>query len=78
MTFESFLASIHTGGPPPAGLSPELEALWDLFEEQEREFGKDEAAARAVNGSGNSDARRAAIILVCSTVLASDAAVMCR
>jgi len=28
MTFESFLASIQSGGKPPGGLSPELEALW--------------------------------------------------
>ena len=28
MTFESFLASIRSGGMPPDGLSRELEALW--------------------------------------------------
>jgi len=28
MTFDSFRATIHKGGTPPAGLSRELEALW--------------------------------------------------
>jgi len=28
MTLESFLATIQTGGAPPPGISPELEALW--------------------------------------------------
>jgi hypothetical protein len=28
MTFETFLASIQSGGDPPSGLSSEMEALW--------------------------------------------------
>jgi hypothetical protein len=56
----------------------EVDALMTLYEEQTGEFAKDQAATKAVSGSESADPHKAALVLVCSTVLASDAAVTSR
>jgi hypothetical protein len=56
----------------------EVDALMALYEEQATAFEKDEAAAKAVNGNESADAHRAALVLVGSTMMASDAAVTSR
>jgi hypothetical protein len=64
-----------------AGREPreaELDALFDLSDARVAEFIADPAAAKAVNASDSDDASLAALTLVCSTLLASDAVVTSR
>ena len=56
----------------------ELDALSELSDARVAEFVADPAAAKAVNSSESDDASLAALTLVCSTLLASDAVVTSR
>jgi hypothetical protein len=56
----------------------EMGALLELYQDQRAEFETDAGAARAVLGSESADAGLGALTLVCSTLLASDAATMSR
>jgi hypothetical protein len=58
--------------------APESAALRALFDEQLAAFSGDAAAARAVSASETADPALAALTLVCSTILASDAVVTIR
>ncbi len=64
-----------TSRPPRPG---ELAPLLALYEQQSADLSKDEAAAKSINASDNSDPHTAALTLVCSTILASDAAITSR
>jgi len=64
-----------TSRPPRPG---ELTPLLALYEEQSADFSEDQPAAKSVNGSESPDPHTAALTLVCSTILASDAAVTSR
>ena len=56
----------------------EMTPLLKLYQDQRAEFERDAGAARAVLASESADAGLAALTLVCSTLLASDAATMSR
>ncbi len=56
----------------------ELQALVTLYDQQVTEMTADESAVKSVLASDRPDPRRAAMVLVCSTLLATDAAVTSR
>jgi hypothetical protein len=56
----------------------ELDALRKLYDDRASEYASDEAAARAIEASATADATVAALTILCSTLLVSDAVVTTR